>query len=130
MKKRKAVIIAVGAFAVIVAILFYNRHQIQAKSRSDVSTTVPVSVVTATKAQLAENLSLVGTITGYNDVAIVSETSGRVTAVVAKVGDYKPAGSVLIQLDDELKSAAFATAEVNYQRAIPDSIDWGIECEY
>lgn len=120
MKKRKAVIIAIAAFVVIVSILFYNRHQIQAKAQSDVLNTVPVSVVTATKQQLTENLSLVGTIAGYNDVAIVSETSGRVVAVLAKVGEFKPAGSVLIQVDDELKSAAFATAEVNYQRAKRD----------
>lgn len=120
MKKRRAVVISIVFLAAIVAILLYNRSRIQAKSRSQAITSVPVSVVKAKKQQLSETLSLVGTITANNDVAIVSETAGRVVAVHAMVGDYKPAGSVLIQVDDELKSAAFATAEANYQRAKRD----------
>lgn len=121
MKRRtKAIGISIVAVAAIVAILLYNRARMQASARNDIITSYPVSVLTATKQQLSQNLSLVGTIAANNDVAIVSETAGRVTAVFAKVGDYKPAGSVLIQLDDELKSAAFATAEVNYERAKRD----------
>jgi len=120
MKKRRAVIISIVVLAAIVAILLYNRSRMQAKSRSQAITSVPVSVVRATRQRLSESLSLVGTITANNDVAIVSETAGRVVAVHAKVGDYKTAGSVLIQVDDELKSAAFATAEANYQRAKRD----------
>ena len=120
MKKRKLIVAGLILFAAVIAILLYNRSRIQAKSRADVLTSIPVSVVKATKQQLSENLSLVGTIVANNDVAIVSEISGRVTGVRANVGDYKPAGSILIQVDDELKSAAFATAEVNYQRAKRD----------
>jgi len=120
MKKRRVIVASVVFLAAIVAILLYNRSRIQAKSRSEVITSVPVSVVKATRQQLSENVSLVGTITANNDVAIVSETVGRVVGVFAKVGDDKPAGSVLIQIDDELKSAAFATAEANYQRAKKD----------
>jgi RND family efflux transporter MFP subunit len=120
MKKRRAVVISIVFLSAIVAILLYNRSRIQAKSRSQAITSVPVSVVKATTQQISENLSLVGTITANYDVAIVSETVGRVVGVYAKVGEYKTAGSVLIQVDDELKSAAFATAEANYQRAKRD----------
>ena len=121
MKQRTKVIgISMVTLAVIVAVLLYNRARMQASSKNDIITSFPVSVTTASKQQLKLSLSLIGTITANNDVAIVSETSGRVTGVFAKIGDYKPAGSVLIQLDDELKSAAYATAEVNYQRAKRD----------
>lgn len=120
MKKRRIIVISLACLAGIVAILLYNRTRIQAKSRSEAITSVPVSVVNATRQQLSESLSLVGTITANNDVAIVSETSGRVVGVYARVGDYKTAGSTLIQVDDELKQAAFATAEANYQRAKRD----------
>ncbi|MEK9136765.1 MAG: efflux RND transporter periplasmic adaptor subunit [Bacteroidota bacterium] len=119
-KKTKLVSIGVVILAAIVAILFYNKARMQASSRNGIISAFPVSVVKADRQQLSESLSLVGTITANNDVAIVSETSGRVTGVSAKIGDYKPAGSVLIQIDDELKSAAYATAEVNYQRAKRD----------
>ena len=63
---------------------------------------------------------MVGTINGENDVAVVSEASGRVLDTYAKVGDYKTQGSVLIQLDGELKLAALKTAEVNYEKAKND----------
>jgi RND family efflux transporter MFP subunit len=119
-KKNKIVLVGLAVLVAIVAMLFYNKHRIEAKSRAEMQSAVPVSVMKATKEQLSEKLSLVGTITGYNDVAIVSETSGRVVGIEAKVGDYRAAGSVLIQVDDELKTAAFATAEANYQRAKRD----------
>lgn len=81
---------------------------------------VSVSVVTVGKTTLSRTLSLIGTITANNDVAIVSETSGRVVAIGAKVGDYKPAGSVIAQVDDELKLANFKSAEVAYEKAKKD----------
>ncbi|NWF90332.1 MAG: efflux RND transporter periplasmic adaptor subunit, partial [Ignavibacteriaceae bacterium] len=65
-------------------------------------------------------LSLVGNIIANNDVNVNTETAGKVTAVYAKVGDYKTAGSVLFQVDDELKKAAFLSAEANYEKAKKD----------
>jgi RND family efflux transporter MFP subunit len=120
MKKSKVIGIGVLLFAAVVVILLYNRARMQAGSRTDIISSYPVSVVTAEKGRLNEKLSLVGTIAANNDVAIVAETGGRVRSIHAKVGEYKRAGSLLIQLDDELKAAAHATAEVNYQRAKRD----------
>src|SRR5437867_2557900 len=98
--KKKTRVIGFGAIAIaaIVAILLNNRAQMQASSRNDLITSYPVSVVQASTQELTLSLSLSGTVTANNDVAIVSETSGRVTRVFADVGDYKPAGSVLLQL--------------------------------
>jgi RND family efflux transporter MFP subunit len=53
-------------------------------------------------------------------VNVISETQGKVTAVFAQVGDYKTAGSVLVQVDDELKKAALMSAEANYEKAKKD----------
>jgi RND family efflux transporter MFP subunit len=63
---------------------------------------------------------MVGTIVANNDVNVVSETQGRVTGVRAKVGDYVKAGTVLVQVDDELKQAALTAAEVNYEKTKKD----------
>jgi RND family efflux transporter MFP subunit len=65
-------------------------------------------------------LELVGTISGDNDVAVVAEASGRVIGVYAKIGDYVSKGSMIIQLDGELKNAAFKTAEVNFEKVKKD----------
>ncbi len=120
--KKRTKIIGLGTLVVaaVITILLNNKAHMQASSKNDVVAAFPVTVVQATRQQLAMSLSLAGTITANNDVAIVSETNGRVVSIHASIGDYKPAGSVLIQLDDELKAAAYATAEVNFQRTKRD----------
>ncbi len=104
------------------AILMNNKAKSNEKAAKSQETekAVSVSVEALAKGTLSEKLSLVGTIVANNDVAIVSETMGKVTGVYAKVGDYKSAGSVLFQVDDELKRAAYQAAEVSYQKAKKD----------
>lgn len=120
MKQSRIVIVFIGALAVIVAILLYNKSRMAAEAKSDVSTSVPVSVATAGKQMISGGRVLVGTIAGQSDVAIISETQGKITRTFAEVGDYKSAGDAIVQVDDELKQAALATAEVNFRKAQKD----------
>ena len=120
MKKTKALFIGFGILAAIIATLIYNKSRSEAKAKSDVLTSVPVSVVTLTRQQLSDTRTLTGTIAANNDVAILSETQGKVTKVFAEVGQYVSASSVLIQLDDEVKQATYAAAEASYQKAKKD----------
>lgn len=120
MNKRNAIVIAVIVLAVIVAILFYNKSRMAKASKTDVLTSIPVSVTTVTRERIDDARSIVGTITANNDVAVVSETQGKVTAVLAEVGDYKSVGSTLVQIDDELKKANLASAETNFEKAKKD----------
>jgi membrane fusion protein (multidrug efflux system) len=91
------------------------------KSASEtIATSYSVSVITAAKKDMTDSFSQVGTIVAYNDVAVLSETSGRVVKVNAEVGDFKQAGSVLVEVDSELKEAAFKTANVSYEKAKKD----------
>ncbi|MCX6120865.1 MAG: efflux RND transporter periplasmic adaptor subunit [Ignavibacteriales bacterium] len=98
------------------------------KARSDsqnsavktISTSYSVSVITAAKKDMTDSFSQVGTIVAYNDVAVVSETSGRVVKIDAEVGDYKKAGAVLVEVDSELKEAAYKAANVSYEKAKKD----------
>lgn len=121
MKRLKGVVIGVVVLGAIIATLWHNKMQMQAKAKTTVLTSYPVSVTTVSKERLSESLSLVGTITAYNDVAIVAETRGRVVAIKANIGDVKAAGSVLVEVDDELKKADFMKAEVMYERAKKDA---------
>lgn len=120
MKTLKYLLIPLILLAAITAVLINNRTKIQAKSVPRISDVNYVSVEKVSKRNLSEEFSLVGTVAANNDVNIVSETQGKVTGVFVKVGDYKPAGSILFQIDDELKKAALMSAEAAYEKAKKD----------
>ncbi|MDR3609929.1 MAG: efflux RND transporter periplasmic adaptor subunit [Ignavibacteriaceae bacterium] len=120
MKRIKIIVLLVVIISIVVGMLMHNKSLMAAKSTNEKIEAYPVTVTFAENRKVTNNLELVGTITANNDVAIVSEAQGRVVKVLAQVGDYKPAGSVLFQLDDELKLEAYKTAEVNYLKAKKD----------
>jgi RND family efflux transporter MFP subunit len=120
MKKFKIISVTIAITTVVIGILLYNKLRSEAKSKSDILASIPVSVTTLSEKKLSGFHSFVGTVAANNDVAIVSETQGKITAVRAEVGEYKPAGSTIVEVDNELKQAAFATAEVNYEKTKKD----------
>jgi len=120
MKRFTVISTLVAAVGVVSAILMTNKAESNAQSGNTIATAYSVSVVTANKQNISENFSLVGTINANNDVVIMSETSGRVVKVNAEVGEFKQAGSVIVEVDDELKEAAFKTAKMTYDKAKKD----------
>ncbi|HTY36540.1 MAG TPA: efflux RND transporter periplasmic adaptor subunit [Bacteroidota bacterium] len=106
--------------ALTIAVLLNNKSKMQARSKTDDVHFLPVTIAPVEREKMSETISLVGTITANNDVAIVSETQGKVTKVNASIGDYVEAGSTIVEVDDELKQAAYATAEVNFEKARKD----------
>ena len=120
MKNLKYILISVLVLAAIVAVLLNNKSKINAKTSAVVNEAYYVSTGKVSRQTLNENISFVGTVAANNDVNIVSETSGKVTGLFYKVGEYKTAGSVLVQVDDELKRANYNTAEANYQKSKKD----------
>lgn len=119
-KKLRIGVIALLVTAGTVALLISNRARMAAKATTDIVTTIPVSVAPVEKQKLTDRISVVGTIAANNDVSIVSETQGRVTRVFVEVGDYVKAGATLVQIDDEMKRASLAAADVNYEKAKKD----------
>ncbi|MEW5798200.1 MAG: efflux RND transporter periplasmic adaptor subunit [Bacteroidota bacterium] len=120
MRRFTVISTAVVAVGVVLAILMTNTAESTAQSSNTITTAYSVSVVTANKQHISENFSLVGTIMANNDVVILSETNGRIVKVNAEVGDYKQAGSVIVEVDDELKEAAYKTATMTYDKAKKD----------
>ncbi|TSA19973.1 efflux RND transporter periplasmic adaptor subunit [bacterium] len=120
MKRMKLISGVLIVLALTVVLLLNNRSKMQARSKPNEVQFLPVTVAQVAKEKLSESVSLVGTITANNDVAIVAETQGKVTRVLANIGDYVQAGSTIVEVDDELKRAAYATAEVNYEKARKD----------
>ena len=120
MKNWKAITSVIVVLAVILAVLFMNKRKMAVSTANAIKDVYSVSVEKASKKVISESLSLVGTVSANNDVNIVSEAAGKITGVFVKVGDYKHAGSILFQVDDELKKAAFMSAEANYIKAKKD----------
>lgn len=61
-----------------------------------------------------------GTLHAEDEVQVVAETSGKVTGLFVKVGSRVAKGDVLVQIDDELKRAAFETAQAAYEKSKAD----------
>ncbi|HLX13305.1 MAG TPA: efflux RND transporter periplasmic adaptor subunit [Bacteroidota bacterium] len=120
MKKFKLTAGAVIVLAIIILVLLNNRSKMKADAKSDLMTSYPVSVATVDKLQSAPMDPIVGTINANHDVALVSETDGKVTAVGARVGDYKEAGSMILQLEDDTKQATLESAQMGYEKAKKD----------
>jgi len=120
MKKFKVYSVVTILIAVIVAVLLRNRAQIKAETADLHTSDYVVSVAAAEKRSLVHTLDLVGTIDANNDVHVISESSGKVTKVLAGVGDHEEAGAVLLQLDDKLQSAALELAKVYLDKATRD----------
>ncbi len=120
MKRLKVYSVVILVFALIVAVLLHNRSQIKAETKNLNPTSYAVNTAVVGTQSIKDDLDLVGTINGSNDVKVVSESSGKVTKVLTSVGDYETAGAVLIQLDDKLQAAAFQLAKVNLDKATKD----------
>lgn len=120
MKNWKSIAGIVIVIAVIVTILAMNKKKLSAVAAGGVKDVFYVSVDKASKQKLESVFSLTGTVAANNDVNILSETAGKVKQIFFKVGDYKTANSVLAQVDDELKIAAFKSAEANYEKSKKD----------
>ncbi len=120
MKNWKAIVGVVIALAVIVTVLAINKKKLSQTTSGGIQDVYYVSVANVEKKNLSSSLTLTGTVIANNDVNIISETSGKVVANFTKVGDFKSAGSVLFQVDDELKKAALLSAEANWEKAKKD----------
>jgi membrane fusion protein (multidrug efflux system) len=120
MKRMKWIGIVLLVVAAIIFILLRNKNLNEARIAQKIDVVPTVTVVRAHRGQIDENLALVGNAVANRDVMVIAETIGRVTAVHADVGDRVPAGTILVQVDDELKLAAFRTAEVNFEKAKKD----------
>jgi len=120
MKKILIALMGLVIIGLIIGVLINNRATRNERMQQNLNLAPTVSVVKIKKDKLSDRLSMIGTTFANHDVMIVSETIGRVTAVMADAGDTLKAGTVIIQVDDELKLANFKTAEVNFEKSKKD----------
>ncbi|MGD0590633.1 MAG: efflux RND transporter periplasmic adaptor subunit [Bacteroidota bacterium] len=119
--KTKIILISSVVAVILIALIVRSKIELNASSHGGaISTSPAVSVYKTTRQSLDNHFSLVGTLNGFNDVVVLSETQGRVVKVNAEVGQYKEAGSVLVEVDSETREAAYKAAEVNYEKSKKD----------
>jgi RND family efflux transporter MFP subunit len=120
MKKVIAVLLMILVVVFVIMVLKNNKEKMNARFQQNLNLAPTVSTAKIEKKTLKSSLSVIGTTAANHDVMIISETIGRVVQAKADVGDRVTAGSVVIQVDDELKLASFKTAEVNYEKSKKD----------
>lgn len=120
--KRKIItsLVFVVFFGGIFALLMNNKAKSSINAKTDIQKEIPVTATQVKNQNFAENLSMVGVITPNSEVQIASEAEGRVLEMFVKAGDFKQAGAVIAQIDDELKKSAVMVAEVNFDRSKKD----------
>lgn len=72
---------------------------------------VPVEVATVKLSPFVEGVEAVGTVAARHDVIVSSEAAGRVVAVRVEVGDRVQPGTLLAEVDPELRQLAVEQAE-------------------
>ncbi len=120
MKKTLFMVVMVLIVFIVGFVLFNNKAAMEKKAKVDVLTSFPVSVISVTKQQLTEELSQIGTIVSKNDVTVVSEISGKVTAVMVNQGTSVQKGSPLLKIEDAIPEANFVAAQASYEKAQKD----------
>jgi membrane fusion protein (multidrug efflux system) len=119
MLKKKRILAAIALLVVLTSVLFlaFTSRQTQADVTKASVRPIAVEVTPVSSVHLTESVTAVGTIAAMKDVVVSSETSGRITAVLVKVGDHVRTGQTLVQVDSELKAIAVEQAKAQLQAA-------------
>lgn len=121
MKKIIVSLIAIGAVVVMVLILIGNKKEAEAKmQKTNILNEFPVTATAVKTQTIDDNLSLVGTLYGNKELALLSETAGRVVELHIENGSRIGKGAVVLRVDDELKRAALMSAEANWEKTKKD----------
>ena len=108
--------------AIIIGVLEYNKSKAEQAivKQTFVQNAIPVTIAEAEITDLSNALTLVGTIMAGSDVNIVAEAGGRILQLHANPGEYKSAGSVIAEIDSELRRASVMNAQAAYDKAKTD----------
>src|SRR6476620_7016745 len=104
------------ALLVAVAPACSKNETAQARSRDGAPKPVRVEAVRQESVQRA--VDVVGTLTPVDQVTISSEADGRVSNILADLGDRVKAGQVLIQIDNEKQQYTFEQQQAALARAL------------
>jgi RND family efflux transporter MFP subunit len=115
MSRKSKARIGMGVAAAMLGIMTVVGISSRGANSTVAEKTIPVAVEVSPvrTMDLMETVSAVGTVTAMNDVTVSSETAGRITRVLVKVGDFVKQGQPLVIVDDELKAIAVEQARAH-----------------
>jgi len=116
MKKRLTLCVACGALFVLVGC----HGQSAEKSSSQQTPAVPVKLVIADSVHIQDSLELTGAAAAVSQIAVITESSGRVLDVRFKSGSFVRKGDTLVILDTASQSLGLARARLALQKAEAD----------
>jgi RND family efflux transporter MFP subunit len=70
---------------------------------------------------VSDDFSILGSVQASNEVTVLSETSGRIVEMPARIGAKVASGAPLVRVDKDLREAAFIAAEAAYGKAAKDA---------
>jgi len=125
--RRKRWIAAIAGAAVIAIVAVFvmtsgagDADAVQADAETeegDDAAPVPVEVIVAAQGTVAAYVSATANLVAENDVSVLSEVEGRVTALTVDEGHYVQSGQVLARLDSSDEQIAFKKAELRHANA-------------
>jgi multidrug efflux pump subunit AcrA (membrane-fusion protein) len=89
-----------------------------AQARSREAAPKPVRVEAVRQESVKRSVDVVGTLSAVDQVTISSEADGRVSGILADLGDRVRAGQILIQLDSEKQQYTFEQQQAALARAL------------
>jgi len=117
---RKVIITITIIMAIIIIIvmkLVSNKKEIDSRKEVIVTTTNIAVTVAEVRFQSPENMvSIVGTTEANREVKVASKSTGEITEINFKLGDYVSQGSVLARVDDTYTLFALENASINHNK--------------
>ena len=89
-----------------------------AQARSNETTAKPVKIELVRKDSVRRAVDVVGTLTAVDQVTISSEAEGKVSKILADLGDRVTAGQVVILIDNEKQQYTFDQQQAALARAL------------
>jgi multidrug efflux pump subunit AcrA (membrane-fusion protein) len=111
-----AVRLAIGVALTAFAAGCSKSESAQARSREDAAR--PVKVDTVREDAVKRAIEVVGTLAAVDEVTISSEAEGRVSKLLADLGDRVRAGQALVELDAEKSQYALTQQKAAFARAL------------
>ncbi|MCU1383274.1 MAG: hypothetical protein JWL71_1971 [Acidobacteria bacterium] len=110
--------IALAGFAALALTAAGCAKSDTAQARGRDAAAKPVKVETVTEETVKRAVELVGTLAAVDQVTISSEADGKVSRILADLGDRVKAGQPLIQVDREKQQYAFDQQRASLEKAL------------
>jgi membrane fusion protein (multidrug efflux system) len=120
--------LSLAIFVIVAILIVYSFAQREKDAQIKNETTLPAVRIQALEAgQLNKTLHVSGTLQGQNEADVISETGGKVTAVIAEIGTWLAKGQVIVQIENDLQEVGLEqaraqemAAQTNYDKALAD----------